>query len=323
MSNENREAIVFKKVSFRDKLVNRIIGKHLSKLDIHVPSDVMERRMESLQGKQTPFDLTDAFVEDLEKTLSYHMQTSRSSFDVDGFPCYVFRPAECGKKKVLYFTGGAFYQEPTGYHIRWIDSFALKAKAELILVDYPKSPTHHYADTYAMAEKVYAQVLKESQAEDIVLMGDSSGGAISLTLPQYFASRGLRKPGSVIVFSAACSIMEKNPEQDAYQKKDPMLIGDSVSIPTRYWREGYREKDGVINPMDLNLAELPRTLMISGDADILYPSGRDFARKAVREGADLKLYVFRGMYHVFEIYYQLNAAGEASDLAADFLNAKA
>ncbi|XME01043.1 alpha/beta hydrolase [Lachnospiraceae bacterium C1.1] len=294
-------------IATKDALTAPIIKYYLAKNEIHLTKTEMEEKMRALKGNQEPYRLDRELI-----------KGEVSSFRVDNFSCYTFMPREYKTDKhVIYFTGGAFFQEATKFHIQFMETLAKRAGVKVTMVAYPKVPTYDGFLTYKMAEVAYKKILEETDAKNIVVSGDSSGGAIALTLPQYFRDKGLPMPRGVVVYSPACSIKSNSPETQEYQKRDPMLILDAVKIPVKIWREGI--SDIVCDPMAIDPETLPHILVFTGTEDVLYPDTKNFVEKMHYAGKDIKCYIFKGMFHVFHLQYMTIAATECMKITCDYL----
>lgn len=101
---------------------------------------------------------------DLEKQMMDDMQLFR------------FRFRHSQQKKILYIHGGYNILQPSAFHWRFMDKLALSTLYEVVLPIYPKAPKYHVEDTYTAIHKVYQQLLTECSNEDIIVMGDGTGG---------------------------------------------------------------------------------------------------------------------------------------------------
>ncbi len=294
-------------IARKDAFTAPIIKIYMLKDEMHIPKEAMERKMKELEGIQEPYRLED-------EPVNGHL----TSFKTGDFYCYTFHPKEKkSEKHIMYFCGGAFFQEATKYHLRFMETLAKRAGVKVTMLAYPKVPTFEAWMTYQMAEEAYRKILEETEAENIIISGDSSGGSIALTLPQYLRSKELSGPGGIIVYSPACSIRKNCPECDLYQKKDPLIILDSVKVPVRIWRKSAR--DIVFDPMDIDISTLPEILMFSGSEEVLYPDMKNFVEKVNADGGKIKHYIYEGMYHDFHIQYMTIAAKDAMKKTIDFI----
>ena len=300
--------LIRKKMASKDKLMAPLIRRYLEHNEMHLSADRMKAKMDMLKGRQEAYKLPGEAI-----------KTKVTTMEIEGFYCYTFYPMEAkSHKHIIYFCGGAFYQEATKYHIVFIEALSKRAGVKITLVGYPKVPTFGAEKTYEISDKLYRRILEKKKAEDIIIAGDSSGGAIALTLPQYFRDRNLPKPGGVVVYSPACSIKENCKEAADYQKRDPLIILDSVKIPVKLWTDS--SGDIVTDPSEADLTSLPECLIFSGTEEALYPDMRNFAEKVSNSGGKIRYYLYEGMYHDFHLQYMTIAAMDCIKLSCEYID---
>ncbi|WMZ49087.1 alpha/beta hydrolase [Staphylococcus pseudintermedius] len=88
------------------------------------------------------------------------------------------------KNKILYIYGGTFVFQPSVFHWRFMDKLAYETLHEIVLPIYPKAPEFTYRETHEAIEQAYRRLLKETEPENIVIMGDASGGNMALSFAQ-------------------------------------------------------------------------------------------------------------------------------------------
>lgn len=67
---------------------------------------------------------------------------------------------------------------------------------------------------------LYRQVSSEVEERDLVVMGDSAGGGISLALAQLLREMGLKQPGNIILISPLLDMTFSHPMIRMIEKQD-------------------------------------------------------------------------------------------------------
>lgn len=68
---------------------------------------------------------------------------------------------------------------------------------------YPLLPDHKGKEIFNMIVPIYEKIISEVKAEDIVIMGDSAGGGMSLALAELLSKKQLPQPSNIILISPA------------------------------------------------------------------------------------------------------------------------
>lgn len=271
--------------------------------------EAMRERISALRDRQPPFEIGDEVKKDIDNVLSFRR--------VGAANCYTFSPRwiSC-KKHLVYFCGGAFIGDPDERHIRFVDSLAAALRAELTLVCFPLAPTYSYADTYEAAAMLYAELVKTKGAENVVLMGDSTGGTIALALSGFFVRAGLPKPGGVIAFSPVCDLALQNPALRPLEARDCALGIGGLREACRAWCGARPMDDSLLNPMSADVANMPKALIICGEGELLLPDILAFARRVEFRGGSAELLIYKNMFHGFQLYPLRASADAAARVAA-------
>lgn len=114
---------------------------------------------------------------------------------------------------LLYYHGGAFVFTHTSHHLRNCEAFALEANCRVLFVDYRLSPQNRFPaglndcfDSLKWAIK-NAEKIGIDQG-NIVVGGDSAGGALAATVAQRALDQGIALKGQLLIYpviDAECS----------------------------------------------------------------------------------------------------------------------
>ena len=200
---------------------------------------------------------------------------------------------------VLYLHGGGYVRQPRIHHWKYLNRLAAKV-GNVVVPIYPKAPNHNPQEVIELMTNLYAQLLE--QYRTVVLMGDSSGGGLALTLCEYWGEIGVQQPSKLIVFSPWVDVSLSNPELEQYQRVDPLISLSSERIWAKMWAHDMDLDDYRLSPMYGRLDKLPQVVMYCGDREILYPDVCKMYSLMNSSGVAVKYIVGRGMNHVYQIY---------------------
>ncbi|QKS72585.1 alpha/beta hydrolase [Paenalkalicoccus suaedae] len=206
------------------------------------------------------------------------------------------------QKVILYLHGGAWTKQPLPFHWKLMDKLAQSLDAKIIAPIYPKVPNFTYQDTYSKLLTLYKNTLSTvNSADQLTIMGDSSGGNISLGLAQLLKQNDLPQPKDIILLSAALDLSLENPLIPEYEKRDPMLSIGGVTVITKVWAGDKTLKDPLISPYHGDLQGLAKITHFVGTHEIICPDAIKLDKKLTEQGIDIQTYVYPKMNHVFVI----------------------
>ena len=98
---------------------------------------------------------------------------------------FVLTPkTEKSNKVILYLHGGAYVGEIEQEHWLFFNEVIKDTNATIIVPDYPLAPQYNYEDAFNMVLPLYEKILEKVKQENLILMGDSAGAGMSLSLVQ-------------------------------------------------------------------------------------------------------------------------------------------
>lgn len=239
---------------------------------------------------------------------------------VHGFPVYEVTPARPGALRILYLHGGAYVFEITKFHWALIAEMAERLGARVTVPIYPLAPEHDFHAMFGMVREIYRDLLGETQADDIVFMGDSAGGNMAVVLTMMARQEGLAAPSRLVLISPGLDMSLANPKIFDVERIDPWLGIPGGTEAVRLYAAGIEHTDWRISPLYGDLSALPDTLLFTGTRDILNPDSTLFAERARAAGVNVELVSERGMFHVWPLI-DMPEARKARDRIVAYLAA--
>ena len=258
------------------------------------------------------------------KTEDYHPPASLKArlgiaeTTVDGFPVYEIAPKAGEARRILYLHGGAYVFQITSYHWGLIAEMAQRLGFGITVPIYPIAPEHDFHAMFAMVGDVYRLMLEETDASDIVFMGDSAGGNMAVVLTMMAAEEGLPSPSRHVLISPGLDMSLSNPEVFEAERNDPWLGIPGGLEAIRLYSAGIDRADWHISPLYGDLAVLPKTLLLTGSHDLLSPDNLIFAERARAAGVEVDVVYEEGMFHVWPLI-EMPEARRARDSIVAFL----
>jgi len=198
---------------------------------------------------------------------------------------YVLAPKENNSNKViLYQHGGSYTTNLTTTYWEFLSDVAKDTGATIIIPDYPLTPTYYYKDVFDMMIPLYQEIIKRIGTDNLIVMGDSAGGGLSLALCQEIGERGLKQPSRLILISPWLDIRLNNPQIDEVQENDPILNKDLLKLAGQVYARGGNMSYYLVSPIEGPLDKIKNVTIFSGTYDILNPDIERFVEKAQKQG---------------------------------------
>ena len=229
----------------------------------------------------------------------------------------ILMPRNSDSSVVLYVPGGGWVFPPRIFHWRFLAVLAHETNFSVHVALYPRAPTHTYNDVMGFLLPVYRELIV--RAIPLIVMGDSAGGNIALSLLLRAREEGLPMPSRLVLMSPVVDLALSNPEMDQIEPRDPMLAIAGLRAAATWYAGNLSCEDGRVSALRGPLAHLPRTQLFIGTNEILFPDNQLFREKALREGVALDYHGAPEMMHVWPLMGFLPEARLARRQIAEFI----
>ena len=206
------------------------------------------------------------------------------------------------KQIILYLHGGAFSFRMVHGHTAMVSGICLAAGASAFMPWYRLSPEHPFPAAPEDCLAAYRYLLDNGHAPaDIVVMGDSAGGNLSLSLLHMIKRAGLPMLSGVIALSPITDAAQISGTWRLNKWRDPMYIVQDRVNPARWYFDGHDPLDPAISPYYGDFSGFPPLYLMVGGIEALLEDSVGMVRKAVEMGIPAKVQVWNGMPHVFPL----------------------
>lgn len=232
--------------------------------------------------------------------------------EAGGQPAMWVVPKRSTQDRVLLcIHGGGFVSGSNYTHRKMFGHLAKATGARALLVDYRLLPEGGaYPVPVDEVEAAYRWLLEQGTAAGhVAFAGDSVGGWLAVTVQLRARDQGLPLPAAAMLISPAVD-MEVNGESFATNRdKDPLFDREFVRGLMGNFLAGTADpRDPLASPLHADLAGLgPLYIQVGGD-EALLDDARLLDSRASEAGVDVRLDVFPGMLHTFQM-----AAGRAPE----------
>jgi acetyl esterase/lipase len=221
---------------------------------------------------------------------------------------------------ILYLHGGGYLAGSAKAYRGLASQLASRTRRPVFVLDYPLAPetTVPAAPDAVMAAYEW---LRTNGSGRIAFAGDSAGGGLSLVTLARLAHTS--RPSAAlagVVFSPWVDLAFTGASMKDAHIDDPLLTYEYLQAGARMYLGAADSRDPLASPLFGDLSRLPPVLIQVGSDERLLDDARQYSERAAGAGSPVRLEVWEGMHHVFQVNVaHLQTSGVALDRAAAFL----
>jgi len=244
--------------------------------------------------KRRPEPFAPPFGYDTELTITLERQGE--------WPVYTVAPhGGDGARRVLYTHGGTWIHEISPRHWMLIRALVFETGATFTVPIFPGAPVGTAAVVVPWVADLLAGLIALAGPDRVTAMGDSAGGAITLSAVQLLRDRQTAGPGRTILISPAIDLRFVDPRIAEIEPRDPALSVPGPRAAAELWRGGLSIEDPLVSPLLGDLARLGPISLFCGSRDICYPDSLTLAAKASEAGVDIEFHDEKDLLHVYPL----------------------
>jgi monoterpene epsilon-lactone hydrolase len=253
----------------------------------------------------------------------------RTSFDalfsddepggVETFPVGAMRaawiepPVDANGRTILFCHGGGFQVGSIRSHLGLMRRLADVAEARVLAFEYRLAPEHRYPAAIEDAFAAYRWLLDQGlPASRIALVGDSAGAALAIQVALRSRDERLDVPACAALISPWLDLTMRGASYENRAAADIFSRPEQLAAMARaYLGRNQSVTASIASPVDANLSGLPPILVHAGDDDITLDDSFLLAERARRYGVDVRVHVWKGMFHHFQMFSDLPESRES------------
>lgn len=223
------------------------------------------------------------------------------------------------KNVILYCHGGGYSTGSRVYARTLTTKFASSTSLEVFCFDYRLAPEHPYPAATEDAMKAWNYLLLQGYgAKQIIIAGDSAGGNLALSLVLKLKEEERILPKGIILMSPWTDLLATGKSHVSRAEMDPVLNQEYLEEMTDNYADRKQCQSPFVSPLYGDFSGFPPTYIQVGDYEVLLNDATMLHKKMQKENVAVRIDVFKGMWHVFQMS-PFKTAYEAMDLNAAFI----
>lgn len=257
---------------------------------------------------------------------NYAKKVRQEDAELGGIPVRRFVPPQrSGVGCVLCLHGGSYIFGSAGTsHCELMAHIAHDTGLEVLGLEYRLVPEHRYPAQLEDALAAFSAVTRAGTAADeVIVVGDSSGGNLALALSLALRDAGEPQPAALALISPWSDL--EMPGR-SFEENDPYDFGtrDALLRHARAFAGELPLSDPRISPLRANLKGLPPCLVVVSELEIPRDDIEALARALEKAGVDVALHLARHMPHNAPTFAAYDPEGKAAlDAVVSFVRAHA
>lgn len=251
-------------------------------------------------------------VREKKKSTAKIPQNLSKLFNVDEIvenkcSCYRLRPKEKFNGTYIVYIYGSYTCMPISTE-QWdfITRLAVSTGSGLFIPMYPLVPEGDCKAVFKMLPKAYRNFCISHDVDKVILLGDSTGAGLALSLALIAWKEGYRKPDSLILLSPVIDMeffdkdMETKVALASLYEEKYWFNEELKEFFNRYWVKDSAAKTEYTSPYYEDFTDLCDDVVVfSGTRDLYNCYAREFYKKAKGQGVNVRFYEFPDEGHDF------------------------
>ncbi|MGF1507793.1 MAG: alpha/beta hydrolase [Anaerolineae bacterium] len=255
-------------------------------------------------GSVTDYSRVRAIFDKTQRAFPLPRGMHTEAITAAGVPCeWARREGVDPARTVLYLHGGGFVLGWYQQHRAMVGHMTMPMQAEVLVVDYRLAPEHPFPAALEDCLTAYRWLAERVPPDQIVVMGDSAGGNLTLTTLLALRDAGDPLPAAGVAISPVCDFEGTSPTFDTVY--DELIPAEAARRMFAAYQGDADPHDPHLAPLHADFSGLPPLLLHASEREMLRGEIELTAARAEAAGADVTLTVWPDMWHVFHAYVPL------------------
>lgn len=261
---------------------------------------------------------------------------------------WTIKPKSAKKQVILYLHGGGYVANLSLVHWDFIQEVVQKTNSIIVVPDYPLSPDFTYKELFNFMDELYSWISRAYPDCEIIFMGDSAGGGLSLAYAQLIQIRNQeiedkiynsrtqsnhwKAPQKVILLSPWLDLGMKNPEAKPIAELDKILSFEILKLCAQAYIGNKKPSDELlkiqqVSPINGPFLNNTEIAVFVGTHDLFFADSKklknqysEFAKSEDSTFSGFQFYEYPQMFHVWMLFTKLPESKSVIDQITKFLD---
>ena len=207
-----------------------------------------------------------------------------------------------GNRVVLYIHGGGYVHGGVEAYRGLTGRIATSLKARVLTPAYRQAPDFPFPTPIEDVFSAYRSLLDSGiNAKNLVLVGDSAGGAMVVTMMRKARDAGIPLPAAAVAISPWPDLTHSGFSATTREGSDPICSVDFLNLLAREFLAGERPTHPDASPVYANVQGLAPTLIQIGENEVMLSGAIQLASNLGEARVRTSLEVWPGMFHVWHL----------------------
>ena len=213
---------------------------------------------------------------------------------------WVVAPRAERSRVLLYFHGGGFYRGSVRTVREMVSRISAASGWAVLSVDYRLAPENPFPAALDDAIAAADWLTGQGGVSTWAVGGDSCGGGLALSLLLHRRDGGLSLPSGAVTLSPWVDLTQSGASYTERADVDPNMTREYLDKFAAMYLGEADPRGPLASPLFADLTGLPPLLIQVGTSEVLLDDSRQFARKALAAGVQVKLEEWQEMIHVWQ-----------------------
>ena len=215
----------------------------------------------------------------------------------DGMRTYHLGTTGKNTRAVLFLHGGDYLTQMRPIDWLFADRLCRLSGAEVCVPIYPLAPAHDYDEAYSLLIDLYEGMVNRYGADDLSLVGSSSGGGLAAGIAEALKHYQLPQPGQLVLISPELDLSLRNDAISDYFDRDPSLAPWGLAQAGDLWADGDDISSPRLSPINGDVSVLRNVTTFVGAREILYPDCATWDQLLEKAGVTHRLVTGESLSH--------------------------
>ena len=214
---------------------------------------------------------------------------------------------------IIYLHGGGYAMQALSFHRRFAEKLAIRTGCTVSLLDFPLPPQAQCIKTVCAVMRMYKAISLLYRQHRLILMGDSAGGGLAISLLQKLLQipannpagkiKDIRAPDSTILYSPWLDIRLTHREiEPHYAKKEAILSLPALRQAGLRYANGLAPDDPRCSPLCGQMEGLGRIQIFISEDELFYPDAMRFYEQGQQaEGTEIEMIMEKRRLHCWPL----------------------